>query len=185
MGNDKMIKNIPGINAKAATDLPVLLPADESRMRVHDPVGFSRWLAALPLWIWPVFAAVIMLWPTLALAQSNYTYTQAFQALFKWMPFLVTSGFLFNVIISILTMAIGTVAGVILGLGQISINPAIRWISKFATQTFPWRFLKLIVCPSVLVSSKDGTGHRVGSGCFGLKIVFWATTKPIPIKKMI
>ena len=41
-------------------------------------------------------------------------------ALWRWLPFLVTQGFLMNVLISFLTMAIGTLLGVLLGLGQIS-----------------------------------------------------------------
>ena len=61
-----------------------------------------------------------MIWPTLAYAQSRFTTGDAFDALWRWMPFLVMSGFLFNVVISMLAMAIGTVAGAALGLAQIS-----------------------------------------------------------------
>ena len=70
------------------------------------------------------------------------------QALFKWLPFLVFSGFLFNLLISVLTMLIGTMAGVLLGLAQISPIWLVRAVAKFATQLFrnsPWLVLLFIV----------------------------------------
>ncbi|MEM8645440.1 MAG: ABC transporter permease subunit, partial [Pseudomonadota bacterium] len=141
-------KSIPGVNAKPTTDLPVLLPLNPRATMITDPVGFSRWVSSLPLWVWPAMVAIIFLWPAAALAQSNYTYTQAVSALFKWLPLLVTSGFFFNVLISLLTMILGTAAGVILGLMQISPNKLISWPAKFATQAFrnsPWLVLLFIV----------------------------------------
>ncbi|MEC8727640.1 MAG: amino acid ABC transporter permease, partial [Pseudomonadota bacterium] len=74
--------------------------------------------------------------------------TDAFSALVRWMPFLLKSGFLFNVIISLFAMLIGTVMGIILGLGQISKNRIIRRFSWFITQLFrnsPWLVLLFIV----------------------------------------
>ncbi len=139
---------IPGINARPTTDLPVLFPLDPIRTRVDDPVGFSRWLASLPLWSFALLAAIVVLWPGVTFAAGKYTYSDAVGALFKWMPFIVGSGFLYNVIISIFTMAIGTVSGVILGLAQISPNPAIRYPAKIITQLFrnsPWLVLLFIV----------------------------------------
>lgn len=138
---------IPGVDAKATTDLPVLKPYDRSRVTA-DPLGFSRWLSRLPLWVWPAMVSVIVLWPAVAYAQSNYTYGQAFNALIKWLPFIFGSGFLFNVLISLLTMILGTVTGVVLGLMQISPNSFISWPAKFATQAFrnsPWLVLLFIV----------------------------------------
>ncbi|MEM7429112.1 MAG: amino acid ABC transporter permease [Pseudomonadota bacterium] len=138
---------IPGIDAKATTDLPVLKPYDRTRVDA-DPLGFSRWLSGLPLWVWPALVCVIVLWPAVAHAQSNYTYGQAFNALIKWLPFIFGSGFLFNVLISLLTMVVGTVTGVVLGLMQISPNRYISWPAKFATQAFrnsPWLVLLFIV----------------------------------------
>ncbi|NNE22983.1 MAG: amino acid ABC transporter permease, partial [Rhizobiales bacterium] len=64
------------------------------------------------------------------------------------LPFLVSKGFLFNVIISLMTMLFGTVAGVILGLAQISPIGAIRWPAKAITQIFrnsPWLVLLFII----------------------------------------
>lgn len=141
-------RNIPGVNSGASTDLAVLLPFDPARRTSADPIGFSRWLASSAPWPMLAIAAALLLWPAIATAQSKYTYVDAFGALWKWLPFLVTQGFLFNVIISICTMAIGTIAGVLLGLAQISPVAWLRVPAKFATQTFrnsPWLVLLFIV----------------------------------------
>ena len=138
---------IPGIDAQATTDLPVLKPFDRTRVDA-DPLGFSRWLSGLPLWVWPALVCIIVLWPAVAHAQSNYTYSQAFSALIKWLPFIFGSGFLFNVLISLLTMIVGTLAGVVLGLMQISPQRMISLPAKFTTQAFrnsPWLVLLFIV----------------------------------------
>lgn len=142
------VRNIPGINAKPATDMAVLLPTDPARTRVHDPVGFSRWLSTTPAWVWFIVIATLVLWPTIGYGQSKFTYLDAWQTLIKWLPFIFVSGFLFNVLISILTMLIGTLTGVVLGLCQISPNGWIRRIAKIITQTFrnsPWLVLLFIV----------------------------------------
>ena len=88
----------------------------------------------------------MLLWPLTA--EAAYTYGQAVNALWRWLPFLVKSGFLFNVIISFLAMAIGTAAGAALGLAQISQIAAIRRTAWFVTQLFrnsPWLVLLFIV----------------------------------------
>jgi polar amino acid transport system permease protein len=142
-----MRRRIPGLDTKAETDLAVLHPFDPQGSAVHDGLLVSRWMAKLPLWTPLVLAALIFAWPLTALAQ-NFTYTDAFDTLLRWMPFLVTSGFLFNVLISFFAMLIGTALGAALGLGQISLNPVIRWLSWFITQTFrnsPWLVLLFIV----------------------------------------
>ena len=139
---------IPGVTARGTTDLPVLLPYDPSNKTGTDDVGFSRWLASLSPWTIAVMALIVVLWPAVASAQSKYTYVDAFGALWKWLPFLVTQGFLFNVIISLLTMLIGTAAGVVLGLAQISPNTLVRMPAQFLTQAFrnsPWLVLLFIV----------------------------------------
>jgi len=63
--------------------------------------------------------------------------------LWKWTPVLA-GGFLLNIGISVLAMAIGTVAGAFLGLMQISLLPPVRAGSWAATQFFrnaPWLVL--------------------------------------------
>ena len=139
---------IPGVNKAAKTDLPVLLPVAPKPFIGSDTVGFSRWLAGFPPWTIAVLLAITLIWPVSALAASGYSYTDAVQALFKWIPFLVGSGFLFNVIISVMTMLLGTIAGVLLGLAQISPRSWVRLPARFFTQLFrnsPWLVLLFIV----------------------------------------
>jgi polar amino acid transport system permease protein len=69
-------------------------------------------------------------------------------ALWRWLPFIVGQGFMLNLIVSILTMLIGTIAGVLLGLGQISPLRLVSRLSKLITQLFrnsPWLVLLFIV----------------------------------------
>lgn len=141
---------IPGIETRGGTDLPVLLPYNHAKGRVPDPMIASRWLASLPPWTPLAILAVMLLWPLTAFAQQQqgYGYGDAFDALFRWMPFLVTSGFLFNVIISFQAMAIGTLLGALLGFAQISPSIVVRRIAWSLTQLFrnsPWLVLLFIV----------------------------------------
>ncbi len=130
------------------TDLPVLKPFNYSPAGKPGDLQFSRWMAELPPSAFFLFGGLVCLWPIVAAAQSNYTTGQAFEALWRWMPFLLSKGFMLNVIVSFLTMLVGTLAGVLLGLGQISPRP---WLSKpcwFLTQLFcnsPWLVLLFIV----------------------------------------
>ncbi len=71
--------------------------------------------------------------------------------LWKWTP-LIFSGFVLNLAVSFLAMAIGTAAGAVLGLMQISLMPPIRFASWAATQFFrnaPWLVL-LFYCTLLL-----------------------------------
>ncbi len=137
---------IPGIVAAARTDLPVLLPVKPAGAHERQPLAVSRWLAALPPWTPLAILLAGLAWP--AAAQAAYGYADAFGALWRWLPFLVFSGFLFNIVISFLAMAIGTAAGALLGLAQIA---QLRWVRRsawFATQLFrnsPWLVLLFIV----------------------------------------
>lgn len=139
---------LPGVTTQASTDLAVLKPFNVTTPGAPDDLHFSRWLASLPLWFWVLLPTLALLWPGIAFAASTYTTGDAFAALVKWLPFIVGSGFVFNILISFFAMLIGTVAGVVLGLGQISPLAAVRWPAKFLTQTFrnsPWLVLLFIV----------------------------------------
>lgn len=141
------MRRIAGVNARARTDLAVLKPFD---VQAHSPDGytFTRWLAALPWWTPAVILGVAALYPAATLAQNAYGTAEAFDALWRWMPFLITSGFFFNILISVLAMAIGTVAGAALGLAQISLHRPVRGFAWFVTQLFrnsPWLVLLFIV----------------------------------------
>jgi polar amino acid transport system permease protein len=108
----------------------------------------TRWLAGLPAWTPLLVMALALLWPALAHAQDRYTTWDATEALWRWAPFLVWSGFFFNVLISLMAMAIGTVLGALLGLAQISPAKPLRWAAWSVTQLFrnsPWLVLLFIV----------------------------------------
>jgi polar amino acid transport system permease protein len=134
-----------GLHGK--TELAVLHPV---ALPQHGPddLKFSRWLAELPGWVVPALFLLTLLWPVAAFAQDRFTTAKAFDALWRWLPFLVTKGFVLNLIISIATMVIGTAAGVVLGLGQVSLIKPVRAFSWFTTQLFrnsPWLVLLFIV----------------------------------------
>ena len=140
-------QQIPGIHAMATTDLPVLLPFRYRTANEINAVGFSTWLVSASPWLMLVAFALLVLWPLTALA-AGYDYGDATRALIKWLPFLVVGGFLFNLLISLLTMLFGTIAGIVLGLAQISPIWLLRVPAKFATQLFrnsPWLVLLFIV----------------------------------------
>jgi polar amino acid transport system permease protein len=139
---------IPGLGGAATGDLAVMKPFDPAGRTRHDPLLVSRFLAGLDWRHFLGLALILGLWPALAYAQSRYSQADAFAALVKWIPFVVTGGFLFNILISFFSMAVGTVFGIILGMMQISPIGWIRWPSFFVTQLFrnsPWLVLLFIV----------------------------------------
>ena len=143
-----MNKPIPGLDRPAKTDLAVLKPIHVRAAGEADDLLFSRWLCNCPLWALLLFVSLFAFWPSLALAKSTYTMTHAFEALWRWLPFLMKSGFFMNVVISFVTMLVGTIAGVFLGLGQLSNVRAINRSAWFLTQLFrnaPWLVLLFIV----------------------------------------
>ena len=140
------MKRIPGINAPTR-GMDVLKPFD---VKAHSPDGYmvTRWLANMPWWTPFMILMVMACWPLIAHAQGKFSTGDAFGALWRWMPFLLWSGFLFNVLISVLAMLIGTTAGAALGLAQISPNRPLRATAWFITQLFrnsPWLVILFIV----------------------------------------
>lgn len=130
---------------QSKTDLPVILTP---QYRGPDALGFSRWLANMPVWTIPSMIAAVLLWPTVAYGQSVYSTEKIVNILLKWLPLLVTKGFFLNVIISFFTMLVGTIAGVFLGLGRVSDSSLVRGISWAIVQIFrnsPWLVLLFIV----------------------------------------
>jgi polar amino acid transport system permease protein len=133
------------------TDLPVLLPvAAQSRQaalierregtyRLNMQPRYLLWLAV----IFVVAAAT-------AQAATPAGLIGPMEAIFKWAPFILwgpegeLKGFALNLIISFFAMLFGTVAGVALGLMQISLLLPVRRGSWFVTQFFrnsPWLVL--------------------------------------------
>ena len=112
-----------------------------------DSTRFSFWLLNSGYKWCIAFLFLTILYPVNAMA-SNYTYTMAFQAFLKWVPLLVKSGFVLNVIISFFAMMIGTGMGVVLGLAQVSQYKIVRIIAGSITQLFrniPWLVLLFII----------------------------------------
>ena len=135
---------LPGVNARATTDLPVMKPL---RLSAAGPTA-TQWLANLPWWTPILLMTPLMLFPFYAQAAGKFTIVTAFATLVKWIPFLFKSGFLFNILISMFAMLFGTLAGAALGLGQISKIAAIRRSAWFLTQLFrnsPWLVILFIV----------------------------------------
>jgi polar amino acid transport system permease protein len=133
---------IPG---RGGTDLPVMKPY-VLRGHQYDEMYFSRWLASFPPWS---LLVLLLAWPAAAFAQSaSFGTVDAFAALWRWIPFLTFQGFLFNVLISLFAMLIGTLLGAAMGLAQVSQMGLLRRTSWLITQLFrnsPWLVLLFVV----------------------------------------
>lgn len=143
----------------ASTDLAVMKPFNYSPAGQVQDLQFSRWLAEFSPRSLAIVGLVFCLWPAFAMAQSNYSFSQALDALWRWLPFIVGQGFLLNLIVSFLTMLVGTLAGVMLGLGQVSPIKAIALPSWFITQLFrnsPWLVILFIVMLAMPFEFKIG-----------------------------
>lgn len=117
------------------TDLPVMMPMTRP---TPDALQFR-----LRLWhAIPIFALAII-GPSLAYAASDEAKISPLTVLANWTPLLL-QGFVFNLVISVCAMAIGTTVGAVLGLGQISPSRPMRAGCWFITQFFrnaPWLVL--------------------------------------------
>jgi len=87
----------------------------------------------------------------IAQAQSQASDPSILATIWKWTP-LLARGFVFNLAISFMAMAIGTLAGLFLGFAQISLLPSVKKGAFFATHFFrnaPWLVL-LFYCMFLL-----------------------------------
>ena len=140
------------MTTNADTPMPVLLP--QAAALVRDALAVRRagagpWrltrrhgLALLALFI------VGCGW---AQAQAGPEHPSIAATIWKWTP-LLARGFVFNLAISFLAMAIGTIAGFFLGFAQISLMPPVRRGAWFTTHFFrnaPWLVL-LFYCMFLL-----------------------------------
>lgn len=116
------------------TDMPVML---------STPVQTPQSIPAMSYWhVLPLIAAVMII-PSLAFSATGDELLSPLAVLTNWAPLLL-KGFVFNIVISMCAMAVGTISGTILGLGQISPNTSLRSGSWFVTQFFrnaPWLVL--------------------------------------------
>ena len=116
------------------TDLPVMLP-----LKRREPEPFL----GLKMWHMLPIGLMAVLVPSLVFAQTPDGGQSPLAVLLNWAPLLL-KGFIFNLVISVSAMALGTFVGAILGLGQISLIAATRHSSWFITQFFrnaPWLVL--------------------------------------------
>ncbi|MDM5147970.1 amino acid ABC transporter permease [Candidatus Persebacteraceae bacterium Df01] len=128
--NDKLIQTVSPKYAMA-----VMLPP--------KPYVPSQFTLSLKLWHALLLIAICLFFTGFGVAETDGQAASPFTLLVKWMPLLL-SGFIFNLVISFLAMALGTVVGMMLGLGQLSLMPAVRPTSWFVTQFFrnaPWLVL--------------------------------------------
>jgi polar amino acid transport system permease protein len=113
--------------------LPFALPADRAAARLRPAhlwllTGLA--LAALPAW-----------------AQGGAAVLSPLEVVIKWAPLLLT-GFAFNVAISLMAMAIGTVAGIGLGLAMLAegrVLPRLAWCATQVFRNVPWLVLLFFV----------------------------------------
>jgi polar amino acid transport system permease protein len=119
---------------------PVILPLDASLRR---PAGSLPAVRLAP-WHGIALAAVILVSATAAGAATGQAPPASVLAILaRWTPLLLR-GFGLNILISFLSMAIGTVLGAFLGIGLITPAPALRAASWAITQFFrnaPWLVL--------------------------------------------
>ena len=133
------------------TDLPVLKPFVVAGSKTWSMETFGTITADRRILI--ACALFLMAWLSVdvvyAQLQSDSSQS-AFATLVKWTPLMllgppgVLGGFVLNIVVSFIAMALGTFMGLWLGLGQISLNPIVRRSSWAITQLFrnsPWLVL--------------------------------------------
>jgi polar amino acid transport system permease protein len=123
-----------------ATDLPVLKP-----FRAPLPIAPSGLAAPALLGGVTLVGFVILFGASLALAQvtTRPVGESAVTVLLRWVP-LIFQGFLFNILISFLSMALGSAVGVLIGIAQVSLLAPLRKTAWALTQFFrnaPWLVL--------------------------------------------
>jgi polar amino acid transport system permease protein len=136
---------------KRPTDLPVLKPFMVAGSKTWTMETFGTITADRRILI--ACAIFLMAWLSVdvvyAQLQSDSSQS-AFATLVKWTPLMllgppgVLGGFVLNIVVSFIAMALGTFMGLWLGLGQISLNPIVRRSSWAITQLFrnsPWLVL--------------------------------------------
>ena len=147
-------ENTPGWRRSLAggTDLPVLMPeADRLSRQVERERLTGIGLARLE----PRHAGFLLIGLLCAAgysqAQGGSVTAPIIDTIWKWTP-LLAKGFAFNIGISALAMAIGTVLGTLLGLAQLSRAAPVAKPARFVTHFFrnaPWLVL-LFYCMFLL-----------------------------------
>jgi len=131
---------------------PLAIPAT-SRRSWGD---WGLWDAPKRIFTRRVLVALLIAFVVSVLAGEAYAQLNGqqrpgvFATIGKWLPLILfgppgqVGGFLLNILVSFLTMAIGTVTGVVLGVLQVSRGSIVRWLAWAVTQFFrnsPWLVL--------------------------------------------
>ena len=169
------------------TDLPVLTPA---AWRFHRRQEGERLSGVPRLRLKASYGLALLCIMLLSAGGASFGQTETsqpgiFSIMLKWMPLLIT-GFLFNILISIMAMTAGTVTGAILGIWQISLLPPVRASSWAVTQFFrnaPWLVL-LFFCMFLLPFEIDLFGVTIPlpdwlKATFGLALPVMANVSEI------
>jgi polar amino acid transport system permease protein len=110
-----------------------------------------------------LFVLVLAAGATMAVAQQQHApKASALEVLVRWAPLLLW-GFGFNILISIMAMSIGTVAGVPVGIAQLSRLAPLRIAAGVVTQLFrnsPWLVL-LFLCVFLIPFEIRAFGMRI------------------------
>ena len=144
----------PGLRhpLQGSTDLPVLLPAaDLVYRRATEERVWGNPCAQLEPRHAGFLLLVLALLAGYAQAQGASARLSVIDSIWKWTPLLAT-GFAFNIAISALAMAAGTVAGTFLGIAQVSRLALVHKPAWFVTHFFrnaPWLVL-LFYCMFLL-----------------------------------
>ena len=137
--------------AHPSRSLPVLLPSAERL--IHSAIRERESGPALRLERSHGVALIVafICGCGIAQAQSQASDPSILATIWKWTP-LLARGFVFNLAISFMAMAIGTLAGLFLGFAQISLLPPVKKGAFLATHFFrnaPWLVL-LFYCMFLL-----------------------------------
>jgi polar amino acid transport system permease protein len=134
------------------TDLPVLMP---SASRLARSAATERANGFFTMRLQPAHGAALLLLFLvgcgIAQAQAGPGHPSIAATLWKWTPVLL-GGFLFNLAISAVAMTLGTIAGTLLGIAQISLLPPVRkgaWLATHFFRNAPWLVL-LFYCMFLL-----------------------------------
>ncbi len=132
------------------TTLPVLLPLRPVARRRADELSKGLFGGGLTVAVLAAFGISVLTADARA-ALGNVAAPGVLAILLKWSP-LVLQGFLFNLLVSVLSMAIGTALGLWLGLGRVSQFPWLRRAAGAVIKFFrnaPWLVL-LFYCMFLL-----------------------------------
>ena len=139
-------------HSPGSTDLPVLLPGAARlarRAAAERRAGSPR--LALRAEHGAVLFAVFVIGCGIAQAQAGADQPSILATLWKWTPLLLR-GFVFNLAISFVAMAVGTALGVLLGFGQLSLRRPVKrsaWLATHFFRNAPWLVL-LFYCMFLL-----------------------------------